>query len=82
MRKGIIHFQPRATVSRNTPKGNQNGPRTCTNFYYFYVVCRTIHEIYKHKKMLPVFKSVLMKLLETVEYKGQASISGHYTYNI
>jgi hypothetical protein len=82
MRKGISNFQGGATVSHNTPKGNQIRPRSCTNFDYFYGVRRTTHEIYRHKIMLSVFKSVVMKLRETVEYKGQASISGLYTYII
>jgi hypothetical protein len=69
----MLNLQAGATTSYSTPKIHKTRLRPCTNLDDFdmCVVRRTIHQFYIHEKR--VVKAVLMKLRETIGYKGQAS---------
>jgi hypothetical protein len=71
----MLNLQAGAITSYSTPKRNENRPRPYTNLDDFdiCVVHRTIYEFYIHEKMVPTVKAVLMKLQETIGYKGQQS---------
>jgi hypothetical protein len=75
IKKEMLSLQAGATTSYSRTSGYKTRPQPCTNLgdCDMCVVRGTIHEFYIHEKRVPTVKVVLMKLRDTVGYKGQAS---------